>query len=64
MGTDLQEFYIDKKHKWAYLMLSEISVPNDFLVVIIKRRGHTIVPNGDTMILPGDIVVLNTLRNS
>ncbi|MEG0249768.1 MAG: potassium/proton antiporter [Peptostreptococcus sp.] len=63
MGTDLQEFYIDKKHKWAYLMLSEISVPNDFLVVIIKRKGHTIVPNGDTLILPGDLVVLNTLRN-
>ena len=62
LGIDLQEHIIDKKHKWAYLMLSEISVPKNYLVVIIKREGHTVVPHGDTIILPGDIVVLNTLK--
>lgn len=63
MGIDLQEHYIDKKHRWAYLTLSEISVPKNYLVVMIKRDGNTVVPHGDTIILPGDIVVLNTLRN-
>lgn len=64
MGIDLQEHVIDKKHRWAYLTLSEISVPDNYLVVIIKREGHTVVPHGHTIILPGDIVVLNTLRNT
>ena len=34
--------------------LVELNLPNGFLVVLIDRRGESVVPNGDTVLEAGD----------
>ena len=36
----------------------DANIPEDILVVMIKRKGDVFVPNGSTEIMPGDILVL------
>lgn len=61
-GIYLKEVPITKSHKWANHPISDIKFPQDFLIIIIKRKDGNIVPNGDTIVLPGDILVFNLLK--
>ena len=46
-------------HPWANHRLQDISIPPDFLVVLIIRKGRTfLAPNGSTKILPEDVLIL------
>ena len=37
--------------------LSTLSLPGGFLIVVIIRGEENIIPNGDTEVLPGDLLV-------
>ena len=50
---------IDKNNIIANKMIMDANIPEDILVVMIKRNGDVFVPNGSTKILPGDILVLS-----
>ena len=58
-STSLIEFTIDKNNSIANKMIMDANIPEDILVVMIKRNGDVFVPNGSTKILPGDILVLS-----
>lgn len=61
-GVSLREHHIGEHHHWAGCALHEL--PHEgrrFIVVLLKREGETIIPNGDTQLLPGDDVVIATL---
>lgn len=46
-------------HPWANHRLQDVSIPPDFLVVLIIRKNHTfLVPNGSTVILPEDVLII------
>ena len=49
---------VQEGHRWCRKKLWEIALPNDLLVVLIMRREEKITPNGDTQILPGDLLVI------
>ena len=51
---------ITKQHPWAGKKLSEITFPHHSLVVFIKRRFEAVIPKGDTVLEPEDIVVLSS----
>ena len=53
----LYEINVDKSHKWTGKPLKEIDA-GKVLVVLVKREAETIIPNGETEILPGDTLVL------
>ena len=38
--------------------LAEIQMPKDTIVGCVLRQENTIIPKGNTMILPGDLLVL------
>ena len=60
VGDDitLKEIIIDKKHKWCNKKIKELTLPNNYLIVMIKRDGQTIVPNGDITLLEDDLVAI------
>ena len=64
-STQLIEFNISENNSIANKTLMDANIPEDILVVMIKRKGDVFVPNGATVILPGDILVLsgNNLNN-
>lgn len=56
----LVEIFVSNEHKWCNKSLQELDLPKDFLVVMIKRGKEVIIPRGNTLILEGDILVVNT----
>lgn len=64
-STRLIEFTVDEHNIMANKTIMDANIPEDILVVMIKRKGDVFVPNGSTIILPGDILVLsgNKLKN-
>lgn len=53
------QFTLKGKHPWAGRKLKEILLPPDTLVVLLQREKRKITPNGDTVLLEGDTVVLS-----
>lgn len=60
---NLSEILIDNTHLWCQKRISEIELPKDTLVVVIKRNGKALIPNGNIKIKANDILVL-TSKNS
>ena len=58
-STRLIEFTIDEHNIIANKTIMDANIPEDILVVMVKRKGDVFVPNGSTEILPGDILVLS-----
>ncbi|MFQ9510547.1 MAG: TrkA C-terminal domain-containing protein, partial [Lachnospiraceae bacterium] len=50
-----------KGHPWINKAVKELRMPADLLLVLIRRKGATVVPDGDTKILEDDILVLSAL---
>ena len=55
---DFIKIHLDKNHPWNGKTLKELPLPSDLLVAMIARKEETIVPNGSTVLLPGDLLVL------
>ena len=55
---DFIKIHLDKKHPWNGKTLKELPLPSDLLVVMVARKEETIVPKGDTLLEPGDLLVL------
>lgn len=53
----LKEMEITKNHQWKNKLIKEIDFQEGFLIALIKRAGNSFVPNGDTKIVTGDIIV-------
>lgn len=58
IGTKLIEILIDSNSNLAHKTIMDTNIPEDILIVMIKREGDVFVPNGSTLILPGDILVV------
>ncbi len=53
------QFTLNKDHQWVNKMIKEIVLPpNSILAMIIRNNTH-IVPNGNTLLLEDDIVVMS-----
>ena len=61
-GVSLREFTVGPHGRWAGKQLRDIPQgKRPFIVVLVKRGDETIIPDGDTLIEPGDTVVVATL---
>lgn len=56
----LSEIRLPGDHPWIHQTLRDIVFPDGSLAVILKRGAQSLVPNGDTVIQPGDILILST----
>lgn len=52
------KLHLNKDHFWCGKTLKEISLPKDFLAVMVVRKNETVIPNGNTLLSEGDLVVL------
>lgn len=51
--------HIPDHHGWANRMIKDITMPTGALAIMIKREEETIITKGDTVVLPGDNVILS-----
>ena len=56
----LSEVSINKNNKWCGKPLSEISMGEDNLIVMIRRGDKTLIPNGQIKIEENDILVMTS----
>lgn len=54
----LTEIKIDSTHKWYGKHIEELELPDYTLIAMIKREDENIIPDGKTIILERDIVVI------
>lgn len=57
-NTKLIERKILPNGPWANKTIMDADIPEDILVVMLKRKKEIIVPKGSTVILPDDVIVL------
>ncbi len=60
LAFSLIELKIDKNHIWKNKLIKEVAFPENSLAITIKRGDSNLVPNGNTEILEGDSIVLNS----
>jgi len=54
----LQERSISKSDAWCNKAISELDIPEDMLIAMIVRNNVTVIPNGQTVLLEDDILVM------
>ncbi len=52
------EITIDNSSSIANKAIMDSNIPEDILILIIKRKGEVLIPNGSTNILPKDVLVI------
>lgn len=60
-GVTLLEIRVDEKSPWAEKTLKEIIFPPGMLAVMVRRGKTTMIPHGDTILHPDDLLVLSCL---
>ena len=58
----MYEEYIGKNHPWAGKAVYELSLPRGTLIVMIKRKKETLVPNGSAVIQEEDVLAMIKLK--
>lgn len=58
----LTEISVDSAHPWCDKTLRQLNLPKNSLIILIRRGGETLIPNGQTQILSGDVMVMNTVH--
>ncbi|GAA0776432.1 potassium/proton antiporter [Clostridium subterminale] len=58
-STTLIEYNVDSNNNWIEKSIMEADIPEEILIVMIKRDNEIIVPKGSTLIKKGDVLVLS-----
>lgn len=53
------KFTVIKDHPWKDMAVKDIVLPPDTLLVLLQRHMRKYVPNGDTILQEGDVLVLS-----
>ena len=48
---------MDKNHRCKGKTLEQVEIPQGMLIIMVQRGGQTIIPQGDTLIEEGDMLV-------
>lgn len=59
--TDISflKLHVEREHRWANCKVKDIIIPPDTLMAMIERGEETLIPNGETVLLEGDRVILS-----
>ena len=57
-NTNVLEVTVDHKSKWKNKFVMDSDIPDEVLVVMLKRENEVIIPKGSTLIKEGDTLVL------
>ena len=61
-GIELSEVQVTPQSRLAGIKLKEADIRKNSLVVLIQRQNSKLIPDGDTILCPGDILVLYTCQ--
>lgn len=47
------------EHPWIGKRIKELELPPDTLIIMVMRNNHSMIPNGETQMLEGDVAILS-----
>ena len=54
----LKEFVLKKRNPWTNQKLKDLDISRHSVIVLVKRGGFTIIPNGETILREGDKIFM------
>lgn len=63
IGIKLKELILRERHPWAGKMIKDLDISRQTLIVMVRRNGRIIIPNGSLMLEAGDMVILYTKKD-
>lgn len=57
---DLKEIILRKQHPWNGQRIRDLDISRQTIIIMVKREGRAMIPNGNTVLLEGDRVILYT----
>ena len=58
--VDLKEIALRKQHPWNGLRIRELDISRQTIIVMVKRNGTMLIPNGDLVLCEGDVLIVYT----
>ncbi|HBI64105.1 MAG TPA: potassium channel protein [Clostridiales bacterium] len=62
-GLTLKELTLRAQHLWVGQRIRDLDISRQTLIVMVRRNGRVLIPNGSLRLMPGDTVLLYTKRN-
>jgi voltage-gated potassium channel len=56
--VEVKETILKKDHPWTGKAISELNISRQSLIIMVRRKGHAMIPKGDTILVEGDVVYL------
>lgn len=63
IGIKLKEIVLRDNHPWVGRPIRDLNISRLTLIVMVRRNGKTIIPNGSLVMEAGDMVILYTKRD-
>ena len=61
-NIELREVTVKEQHHWAGRKVADLDISRLEIIVMIHRNGKSIIPNGNTVINVGDVVLIYSKR--
>ena len=55
---DLKEVVLRRQHPWNGLRIRDLDISRQTIIIMVKRRGRVLIPNGDLTLKEGDRIIL------
>ena len=59
----LKEIIVKQMHSWNGQAIRDMDISRQTIILMIRRKNKVIIPNGDTIIKAGDVVILYSKHN-
>lgn len=63
MGITLKEIILKETHPWTGTKIKELPILRKTLIVMVRRQGKVLIPDGDLTLQRGDLLLVYTKRN-
>ena len=57
---DLKEVVLRRQNPWNGQRIRDLDISRQTIIVMVRRRGRVLIPNGDLVLLEGDSIILYT----
>jgi voltage-gated potassium channel len=57
---NLKEIQLRKQNPWNGQRIRELDISRQTIIIMVKRKGKVLIPNGDLRLLEGDTLILYT----
>ena len=57
---DLKEMVLRRQNPWNGLPIRELDISRQTIIVMVRRKGNILIPNGDLVLKEGDSIILYT----